>query len=59
MEMVFPCGSKGRSEFCPSLCQYGKFCKVKHKKIEPSKAADFLKEQKEEAAEPSKVKFYY
>ena len=32
MEQVnFPCGSKGASGFCPDLCQFGEFCKVKGK----------------------------
>ncbi|MBW2964446.1 hypothetical protein KY363_03215 [Candidatus Woesearchaeota archaeon] len=58
-EMKFPCGSKGRPEFCPSLCQYGKFCKVKHQKVEPSRAADLLKEEKEDSGNVPKVRFYY
>ncbi len=29
---VFPCGANGSPNFCPNVCQYGKFCKIKEKK---------------------------
>ena len=32
MEIKFPCGAKGRPEFCPDLCNYGKFCKMKERR---------------------------
>lgn len=31
----FPCGAKGDPSFCPNLCRYGKFCKIKAKNEEP------------------------
>lgn len=59
MEMKFPCGTRGRPEFCPDLCQYGKFCKVKTKKAEMNPPAKKLLEEQEEPQEKAKVEFYY
>ena len=57
--MKFPCGTKGRPEFCPDLCQYGKFCKVKEKKEELNPPAEKLIEETDEPQEDVKVEAYY
>ena len=31
---LFPCGANGSANFCPDVCQYGKFCKIKEKKVD-------------------------
>ncbi|MFH1064410.1 MAG: hypothetical protein V1729_04985 [Candidatus Woesearchaeota archaeon] len=64
MEMKFPCGSKGSPDFCPNLCQYGKFCNVKDKKKEVPRGFQETPVHKEKsdadsAQEQSKVEFYY
>ena len=59
MEMIFPCGAKGSKEYCPDLCQYGKFCKIKEKKEEPRglQEEEEVEEIKEE--DSPDVEFYY
>ena len=61
MQITFPCGAKGRAEFCPGVCQYGKFCKIIKTKNE--KPRGFKEEEKAEIIDiPEKkheVKFYY
>jgi hypothetical protein len=65
MEIEFPCGSKGRKEFCPDLCQFGEFCKVKDKKEEQPRgvagleAAQEQEEENDEPQEDEKVEIYY
>ena len=65
MEIIFPCGAKGRAEFCPGVCQYGKFCKIKEQKEEPKpRGLAGLEEDAKQAEvvedkEESKVEFYY
>jgi hypothetical protein len=35
-KIKFPCGSSGSAEFCPSGCQFGRFCKfLKEQTIKP------------------------
>lgn len=62
MEIRFPCGTRGRPEFCPDLCQYGKFCKVKEKKLEADRfsAQDLVETPEEtEGSDDVKVEMYY
>ncbi|NQU78499.1 hypothetical protein HQ545_01895 [Candidatus Woesearchaeota archaeon] len=56
MKVTFPCGATGKPEFCPSLCNYGQFCKVKENKTEPIEETS-EPEQKEDK-EPN-VEIYY
>jgi len=53
MQIRFPCGSKGSPGFCPNVCQYGKFCKIKEKKEEPRgpSADELICEQDKEPEE--------
>ena len=49
---IFPCGAKGSDNFCPDVCQYGKFCKIKDKKVqEQPRGFSEEPEQKEETEE--------
>ncbi|MBN1544410.1 hypothetical protein JW898_03020 [Candidatus Woesearchaeota archaeon] len=63
METVFPCGAKGRAEFCPGVCQYGKFCKLvkdaAKKKPAPKEddIEDILPDKRPEKKPP--VQLYY
>ena len=58
MEIVFPCGAKGGPEYCPDLCPYGKFCKIKEKKPEmPIEEEEGTIEEISE--ERQDVEFYY
>ena len=54
----FPCGAKGEPDFCPDLCRFGKFCKVKDKKEEPrgQQEESSIQEMKEDVP---KVETYY
>ena len=60
MDIRFPCGAKGRAEFCPKLCQYGEFCNLAKKAQEETPVV-----QEEEPVEEIKeedlpeVEFYY
>ncbi|MBW2966874.1 hypothetical protein KY362_00140 [Candidatus Woesearchaeota archaeon] len=60
MEIKFPCGTRGRPEFCPDLCQYGKFCKVKEKKLaaDAVKAHDLVEEKEDTPEEEFKIEVY-
>jgi len=62
MQLKFPCGAKGSPGYCPDVCQYGKFCKIKDRKAEPAPSADELLNEKEKEDAPSeepKVEMYY
>jgi hypothetical protein len=63
MQITFPCGAKGRAEFCPGVCQYGEFCKIaKTKKEEPRGLADVHEVEgtiEEVPEEEPKIDFYY
>ncbi len=57
-QMEFPCGAKGDPGYCPDLCRYGKFCKIKAKKEEPRglQDEDEIEEIKDDAP---KVETYF
>ncbi|MBW2971987.1 hypothetical protein KY359_03025 [Candidatus Woesearchaeota archaeon] len=63
MQEVFPCGAKGRAEFCPAVCQYGKFCKLIKDKASKKPAPpedeemEILPDRKPE--KKTTVQFYY
>ena len=60
MEIRFPCGAKGRPEFCPDLCNYGTFCKLV--KDQASKPRGLQEEEPVEEIrdeDVSDVEFYY
>jgi|GEM_PF-6541299 len=62
MEQVFPCGAKGRAEFCPGICQYGKFCKIVKKQTEVPRGLQEPKKEapkQEEKRDNAKVELYY
>ncbi|MBW2996962.1 hypothetical protein KY349_01325 [Candidatus Woesearchaeota archaeon] len=61
MEIRFPCGAKGRPEFCPDLCNYGEFCKIKEKKEDEKPRGLQEEEPVEEIRDEdvSDVEFYY
>lgn len=61
MEIRFPCGAKGRPEFCPKLCQYGSFCNLAKKKEEEKPRGLQEDEPVEEIRDEdiSEVEFYY
>jgi hypothetical protein len=68
MEIKFPCGAKGRPEFCPDLCNYGEFCKIKEKKVdteprglqEDTDAEELLKDEESDPSdEDVKIETYY
>jgi len=56
MEIKFPCGGKGRKEYCPNLCQYGKFCKIKDQVVEEnSTAQDLVEKESQNTSDDSDV----
>ena len=65
-DVIFPCGSKGHPEYCPSQCSCGRFCKflknktpsVKPREVVP-KIDDLKKNMKKKEEPEGKVEFYY
>lgn len=64
MQMQFPCGAKGEPDFCPDLCRFGRFCKIKDRKTKA--AAEEGKEEERTGEEENtadkeepKVELYY
>ncbi len=63
MENVFPCGARGRAEFCPGVCQYGKFCKIYKAALANQKPRGVPEQkdlsQKEEEQKQHNIEMYY
>ncbi len=61
-KLIFPCGAKGSPGFCPDVCQYGTFCKIKEKnKPQPRRPEEQEEEGRIEEIKEDKpeVEFYY
>lgn len=57
MDTKFPCGASGKPEYCPNLCSYGKFCKIKDQyKPEPRGLQEEKPEENE--TEDFKIEIY-
>ncbi len=59
MPVEFPCGSKGEANFCPDLCQFGKFCKVKDQFEAKPRGLPEESEEKQEEKTDEKISVYF